>query len=295
MNVIITEHDQFQHSLNQQIAQPESHTLMKQIDEWEKASIVIVQQKAEKLRLELLPLTTSHLDELSKNIRQLSEKLREAREHDSFVESDLRDWEKLIEDLKRDLASPSTVSISRHDSVPLVQNISVKLTGTNDLFERVFDNTVRIEEDGQVAMHNALNNQVEIRGKNEYTSGRHTIRLSIEQSTSTWTFVGINSKLTPLQNKSNASKSTYGWTNNNYFWLNGGSHSNTSTPTIEMKTNDVISLIFDCDNRKIFMINERTNAEYELVVNIDHCPFPWQLHVNLYEPNSRVRILQTSP
>jgi hypothetical protein len=291
MNVIITEHDQFQQSLNQQTAQPELHPLIKQIDEWEKASIVKIRQKAKELRLQLLQLTTAHLDELSRNIRQLSEKLREAREHDSFVETDLRDWKKFIEDLKQNLASPSIVSISRDDSSPLVQNISIKLTGTNDLFKEVSDASVQIEEDGQVVMHNGSNNQVGIRGKNEYTSGRHIIRLSIEQSASTWTFVGINSKLTPLQNLSHASKSTYGWTNNNYFWLNGECHPNRSSSRIEMKINDVISLIFDCDRRKISMINERTNAKYELVVNIDHCPFPWQLHVNLYEPNSRVRIL----
>ena len=74
-----------------------------------------------------------------------------------------------------------------------------------------------------------------------------------------------------------------------------GQHSiNTSTPRIEMKMNDIIILIFDCDQRKISMINERTNIKHELSVNIDHCPFPWQLHINLYEPNSRVRILPTS-
>jgi hypothetical protein len=254
-------------------------------------SIIKIQQKAEELRLELLQLTTVHLDELAKNIRQLSEKLREAREHDSFVECDLRDWKKLIEDLKQNLASPSKLSISQDDSSPLVQNISVKLKGTDDLFQQVSDTRVRIEEDGQVAIHNSSNSYTEIRGKNEYTSGRHTIRLFIEQSTGTWMFLGINSKLTPLQDNSHASKSTYGWTNNNYFWLNGDSHPNTSTRRIEMKKNDVISLIFDCDNRKILMINEQTNAKYELVVNIDHCPFPWQLHINLYESNGYVRIL----
>ena len=58
-----------------------------------------------------------------------------------------------------------------------------------------------------------------------------------------------------------------------------------------MKTNDIINLIFDCDNQKISMINERTNARYELTVNTNYCPFPWQLHVNLSEPQSRVRIL----
>ena len=58
-----------------------------------------------------------------------------------------------------------------------------------------------------------------------------------------------------------------------------------------MKTNDVISLIFNCDKRKISMINERTNTKYEVDVKINQCPFPWQLHLNLYEANSCIRIL----
>jgi len=291
MNAFIIEHDQFQHSLNQQTAQPELHPLIKQIDEWEKASIIKIQQTAKELRLELLPFTTTHLDELSKNIRQLTEKLREAREHDSFVETDLRHWKKLIEDLKQNLASPSTVSISQHDSSPLVQNISLKLMGTKDSFERVSDNTVRIKEDGKAVIHDKSFDYTEIRGKTEYTSGRHTIRLLIGLSSDEWIFLGINSKLTPLKYNSFASKSACGWTNHNQFWLNGGSYSNTSNLRIEMKTNDVISLNFDCDNRKILMINERTNVKHQLVVNIDHCPFPWQLHVNLLDANSRMRIL----
>jgi hypothetical protein len=59
-----------------------------------------------------------------------------------------------------------------------------------------------------------------------------------------------------------------------------------------MKTNDIISLILDCDERLIMMINERSKAKHELPVNIDNCPLPWQLHVVLHEPNSRIRILR---
>jgi hypothetical protein len=104
-------------------------------------------------------------------------------------------------------------------------------------------------------------------------------------------FFGINSKSTPLQKMSYSSKSAYGWSSNNYMWFDRSNQENKTNSPIEMKMNDIIAIIFECDNRKILMINERTKVKYELIVNIDKCPFPWQLHVILSEPNSRVRIL----
>jgi len=269
MNVIISEHDEFQHTLNQHTTNPGSHPLIKQINEWEQESIARIQQKSKELREELLQLTTVHLDELSKKLRHLSEKLNEGREHDSFVETDLQDWKKSLDDLKANLNSPSTFGISRHDRNPLVQNVSINSIGGNELFERVSDKNVQIEENGQVAVHDTSRSYTEIRGKSEYTSGCHEVHLRIEQSADSWTFLGINSKVTPLMNNSCRSNSAYGWTSNNYIWLNGNPDSNKSTSRIEMKTNDVISLIFHCDKRKISMINQRTNAKYELDVNID--------------------------
>jgi hypothetical protein len=294
MNIIIDEHDQFQHVLNQQIANSDSHPLIKQIDEWENESIVKIQQKATELRQELLQLTTVHSDDLSTKLRDLSEKMKEGREHESFVETDLDLWKKYLDYLIANFALPSTFSINRHHEIPLVNDISINFIGTNELFEQVFDNTVQIEENGRVAIHGLLQNYTEICGKNEYMSGCHKIRLCIEQSSDTWMFLGIDSKLNFPCNKSHNSKSAYGWTNNNCIWVDGQHSINTSTPRIEMKMNDIIILIFDCDQRKISMINERTNIKYELSVNIDNCPFPWQLYVNFYEPNSRVRILLTS-
>jgi hypothetical protein len=293
MDAIICQHDQFQHTLNQQTTNSDSHPLIKQIDEWEKESIIKIRQKAKEIREQLLNLTTAHTVDLSKKLRNVSEKLKEAREHDSFVETDLQQWKTTIEGLKANFASPSTFTINRQHEIPLVRNISINLGGTIELFERVSDNRIRIEENGQVAIQNAsaVHSYTELRGKNEYTSGRHEIRLCIEQSADIWTFLGINSKSVPLQNQSQSSKSTYGWTNNNCLWLNGHGQKPTSAPRIEMKTNDIINLIFDCDNQKISMINERTLARHELTININYCPFPWQLHVNLSEPQSRVRIL----
>jgi hypothetical protein len=290
INVIISEQTELQHIFNQQPTEPDSHPFVKRIDEWEKESIAKIQQKAKDLRLELIRLTTIHNDELSKKLRYLSEQLHENRENDNFIEIDLQQWKTTLKDLKAMLDSSSTFSFQEHDD-SLLQNISLIFTIENELFEEVFNNTIQIKQNGQIAIHDISHNYSEIRGKNEYTSGCHTIRLSIEQSADSWTFLGINSKSTPLRKDSCSSKSAYGWTNNNYLWLNGECHPNKSTSRVEMKTNDIINLIFHCDNRKVSMINERTNAKYTLDVNIDHCPFPWQLHVNLYEANSCVRIL----
>ena len=291
INVIISEQNELQETFNQQPTEPDSHPFVKRIDEWEKESIAKIQQKAKDLRLELIRLTTIHNGELSKKLRYLSEQLNENRKNDNFIEIDLQQWKTTLKDLKAMLNSSSMFSFEKHDDSPLLQNISLVFIIENELFEEVFNNTTQIKQNGQIAIHDISYNYSEIRGKNEYTSGRHTIRLSIEQSADSWTFLGINSKSAPLQNKSYQSKSAYGWTNNNYIWLNGECHPNKSTSHVEMKTNDIINLIFHCDKRKVSMINERTNVNYELDVNTDHCPFPWQLHVNLYEANSCVRIL----
>jgi hypothetical protein len=277
---------------------------MKEIVQWEKESIVKIQQRAKELRQELLQSVTIHESELSRKLHHLSEKLKESRENDSFIETDLQDWKKTLYNLKTDLASPSTISISQRDNVSLVQNITLILTkakesfeSVSDLtkakesFESVSDNKVRIEENRQVAVRDNTQDPTEVRGKNEYASGCHEIRLRIENFSGRWMFLGINSKLTLLQNRSFQSKSSYGWSTNNYIWLQGLAQSNHLDALIAMEMNDVITLILDCDNRRISMINERTKIRDELIVNIDSCPFPWQLHVNLYEKNGRVRIV----
>jgi hypothetical protein len=292
LNIIFSGCNEIKDTLNQQTVKPETHPLIKKVDEWEKKSIATIQQRAKELRQQLLQSGADHRNELSQKLRQLSEQSNEAREHESFSETDLRQWKKALVDLKAALASPSTSSIDPDDNFPLIHNISINLLKmTEDVFEVVSGNRVRIEENGKLIIHHEKHGPVEIRGKNQYVSGMHKIRLYIEESYANWMLLGINCKSTSLQNNSYDSKSTYGWSNNNCIWLNGQEKPNNSNVNIEIDKGDVISLMFDCDKRTIMMINERTNNRFELPVNITNCPFPWQLHINLFGANSRVRIL----
>jgi len=291
MNVIINEHDHLKNTLNQQTIKPDFYSLIKEIDQWEKESIAKIQQRAEELRQELFQSGGAHTGDLLKKLQQLSEQLKRGREQEDFIEKDLQLWKKTLDNLKTDLTSTSTISLDRHNNISLVQNITLILTKSKELFERVSDNAVRIEKNGTVAVRDGTQSASEVRGKYEYISGCHEIRLRIEQSYGIWMFLGINSKATPLKIYSHTSKSAYGWSKTNYIWLNGSQQLNYSNPLIQMEINDVITLILDCDNHKVSMINERAETIHELIVNIDSCPFPWQLHVVLYEPNNRVRIL----
>ena len=292
MNIIIDEHDHLKNTLNQQTSNYDCHPLIKEIDKWENESIAKIRQRAEELRKELFPLITVHKDELLKRLQQLSEQLKKSREQDDFIETDLQTWKKTLDNLLADLALPSTISINQSDNVSLVQNIFISCSLLDkEEFYLISSGMVRIEENKQLVIHDTRSEHVEIRGKNEYLWGSHKIRLYIEEACGSWMFLGINSKSTPLQKRSYQSKSAYGWSNNNDIWSNGQKYRNQSNDVIEMKKNDIINLILHCDKRSIVMVNERTNKKHELVVNIDHCSFPWQLHINLYEGNSRVRIL----
>jgi hypothetical protein len=292
MNVIIDEHDVLKNSLNQQTTKTDSHPLIKKIDNWEKESIVKVQKRAKDLRQELLQSTTAQTDDLSKKLQQLAEQLKQGRENNDFIEADLQFWKQILNDLKTDPFRSSTICINRRDNISLIQNIFVNsIDVSNELFERVSNKRVRIEENGQVVISDASQILTEIRGRNDYESGCHKIRLLIEQLSGDWMFFGINSKSTSLKDDSQFSKSAYGWSCSNYIWMNEISQLNNSNSVIEMRTNDIITLIFDCGNRKTSMINKRTKAKHELSVEVVDCPFPWQLHVNLYEPNSRMCIL----
>jgi hypothetical protein len=289
---IIGEQHQFQDVLSQQVNNPELHPLIKQIDEWEKESIEKIQQRAKELRQQLRELITTYTEQMYQKSQELSKQLIHYKIREDFFETDLHRWKQILNDLKANITSPSTIAINQYVNTPLVQDIYVVSTSTNELFLQAFDNKVQIEENGQLAIHDISIDATEIRGRNTYTTGCHKIRLHIEQSTNKWTFLDINSKLTPLQSQSNSCLSSYGWSSNNYIWSNGQPTSSLPNKYVDMKSGDIISLIIDCDKLLLMMINERSEVKHELTVNIDNCSLPWQLHVILQEPRSRIRILR---
>ncbi len=57
-------------------------------------------------------------------------------------------------------------------------------------------------------------------------------------------------------------------------------------------TNDTVDIILNCQLGLISLFNHRTRKKYEIQVDLKKgCPLPWQLHINLYGPDDRVKII----
>ena len=190
MNEIISEQNQLQLTFNEQSTEPDSHPFMKRINEWEKDAIDQIQKRANELRLEVIELTAIRRGELSNKLRQMSTQLTESRQNDNYIEIDLQQWKNTLKDLQSMLDLSTMFSFEEPANTPLLQNISLMFTVENELFEQTFDNAAQIRHNGRIVLHDTSYNYTEIRGKNEYTSGCHKIRLHFEQSADSWTFFG---------------------------------------------------------------------------------------------------------
>ncbi|CAF5052268.1 unnamed protein product, partial [Rotaria sp. Silwood1] len=90
---------------------------------------------------------------------------------------------------------------------------------TLEIFKQCFGD-IRIEENGFVVSHGTSMSSGEVRGGNEYTSSRYRLRFKIEKP-STWIFIGIISKTTPVQKDSYRSLSSYGWIAHHHDYTGG--------------------------------------------------------------------------
>jgi hypothetical protein len=287
---IAVTHDLVHQTLNQQVEDPQKHPLIKKVNEWEQSAITKIRQIAERTRNEIFEDTTHHTTQVKQKLQMLSNQLRQGREENDFSEIDLRKWEQKLEELRKDILNPTTISIQA-DSTSLVDNIYIIRQGISDVFERICG-AAEIRENGRLVVKTATDGYAEVRGKSAYSTGRHTLRFRVERLASNpWIVFGIISKSEALRGQSCCSPSNNGWSTQNQTYVNG---QNNGGKTIDIIENDVVVLLIDCGQRKIELQNERTNHTLKMSINTSACPFPWQYHLNLFAPNTCVRILPTA-
>ncbi|CAF2565002.1 unnamed protein product [Rotaria sp. Silwood2] len=286
---IVVIHDLTQQTLIQQIEDPQQHSLLNIINKWEQESIDKIHQTSEEARNKLIKSTIEHTNNIKQKLKNLSDELRKAHDDNDFIETDLQEWTQKLEELKKKLDNPITVII-QEDLTPLVTNIRIGNEDTSDVFERVCGNG-QIKENGCLVVKDTLDGHTEIRGRNEYNIGRHEFSFRIEELASNgWIFFGIISKSESMQTCSYSSPSSWGWASQNQVFSGGQCSYKQSSDAIQ---NDTLILSIDCDQRKIELKNERTNFIMQMWININSCPFPWQLHLNLYTANIHVRMLNS--
>jgi len=292
---VIPLHDQLRQNLDEQTKKPSHHPLMKQIDEWEQASTEKIHQAAKDARKQLLNIINKHTDKMKETLECLTQQLKNARDDDHFFETDLKEWIKKLDALKKDLITPQTINI-RYDNntVSFISKILINevAASSDECFEQALGN-IQITNNGTVITHSQTSKYASVRGRCEYSVGEHRLRFVIDNmSLHKWLFLGVVSKSAPALVTGKPGKASYGFAGNNAVWCDGGITERLDGYTSDFETNDTLELFINCDQRKLRLINERTQSTHILDVDIAKCPFPWKLTIGFYySPGERVRIL----
>ncbi len=100
---------------------------MQQIDEWEPESMLKIRQAAEEARKRILKHTSRQLDEIEVKLNKLINQLRESRQENDFIETDLQQWKQQLKRMKDELSRTSTITV-RNNSTPLMIKICVRVS-----------------------------------------------------------------------------------------------------------------------------------------------------------------------
>ncbi|CAF0820253.1 unnamed protein product [Adineta steineri] len=124
LNYIINDYDQFKQRINEQKQNPQSHSLIKQIDEWERNSIEIIQQKAQECRKIVIEYPQKFIDEIEKKFNDLSEQIKQIHSENDFNEINLNYLENQLIQITKEINNLSTNSI-KEDSQSFINEISI--------------------------------------------------------------------------------------------------------------------------------------------------------------------------
>ncbi|CAF3087959.1 unnamed protein product [Rotaria sp. Silwood2] len=250
---------------------------------------------AEKALRDLNRLLTDHKESTTKRLEEISSQLKIRKEADDYSEKDLSEWLQMLEKLKQQLLTPSNVMLQKVSNEIWLQPMVVMTASLNspDKFDKASDN-IKILENGFVAEHDGTTDHGEVRGFKTYSTGTHKINLKIEEmKNNNWMFWGIISQSTAMQHNSYSSTSANGWAKNpKQVYLNGVNNEGYNNYQADIVKNDILHLTLNCDSQIIELENERTNQKNSIPIDLNRCPFPWQLHINLYSSNDRIRILE---
>jgi hypothetical protein len=291
---ITSGYDEVRRSIAEYTIQSSSHPLMKEIDEWELKSIKKIQKAANDARKQLLNLLGTNTGTVTTMLETLTKQLTKARDDNTFVETDLQVWTMKLNQLKQDLNTPKTIFMKEDAYSAVAVALMYPISVPNDSFAHSVGN-IQIEDNGYVIKQGILPPVGSARTTGEYTSGCHQFRFKIENIETNpekkWIFFGIVSKATLVRTQSYTSPTACGWAGLNEVFCNGVKSVNFKGYRSDMEKNDTLQLFINCDLQTIRLTNERLDSKHQLEIDVNKCPFPWQVYLCLYYAGDKVRIL----
>jgi hypothetical protein len=120
-------------TLNEQTNNSKQHSLIKQVDQWEKDSIQIIEQTAKQCRDLLLEHTTKSINQIEINLAKLTDEMRILRKENDFNEIELDQLKNKLAQLTKELDKPPNVSVQQ-GSTSLINKICIVASSRKFVF-----------------------------------------------------------------------------------------------------------------------------------------------------------------
>ena len=152
---------------------------------------------------------------------------------------------------------------------------------------------ITVQEDGKVAVHDSSRGHKYVLGENVYQRGIVRFKLKLESfEDNNWIMVGIvKADVIPKDNYSYNCVDSKGWALGNNsgqgMWENGSLKKYASLVN-QTKQGDTVELVLDCDAAK-FSLHLPTGQQFQIDISKSQA---WRLHVNMYWPNDKIRIVE---
>ncbi|CAF1241314.1 unnamed protein product [Adineta steineri] len=123
LNHITNDYDEFKQKINEQRENPQNHSLIKKINEWEIDSIEKIQQKAQNWRESVLEYSPSVVNDIEMKFNDLNEQIKQIQEENDFNETILNYLRNQLMKITEEFNNPSNISIEQ-DSQSFINEIS---------------------------------------------------------------------------------------------------------------------------------------------------------------------------
>ena len=165
----------------------------------------------------------------------------------------------------------------------------------DEKFEEIYptdEKRIQLLNNGKTALNIKIGLHSCVLGIRSYSSGIHRIRISIDKGIA---ILGIRSRNIPpipdenLWGQYGYDPSTYGWGRAITRLLSG--NRSYSTETNIVRDPGVYILTLNCDEHRLSIVNENTQEQDEIKVDIACAPFPWCLFIPLARWGAQVSLI----
>ncbi|CAF0839854.1 unnamed protein product [Adineta steineri] len=124
LHYITNEYNEFKQTINKQKQNPQNHSLINQIDQWEIESIERIQQKAQEYREILIKSSQTCTNDIEMKFKDLNEQIKQMQKENEFNEISLNYLRNHLMKMTQELNNPSKISIGE-DSQSFINEISI--------------------------------------------------------------------------------------------------------------------------------------------------------------------------